>query len=63
MGHGDAFKIEDFRRLLVNACYWCLAMESKIDASSKVDMVGAYHPGPVGAPGLRKGVKPSDLGL
>lgn len=63
MGHGDAFKIEDFRRLLVNACYWCLAMEGKTDGSSKVDLVGAYNPGPVGAPGLRKGVKPSDLGL
>jgi hypothetical protein len=61
MGHGDAFKIEDFRRLVANACYWCLGMESRIDAAAKVDMVGAYEPGPVGGKGLKKGVKPADL--
>src|SRR6185436_10936121 len=22
MGHGDVFKIDDFRRLVTNACYW-----------------------------------------
>lgn len=61
MGHGDAFQIEDFRRLLANACYWCLGMESRIEPSSKVDIVGTYDPGPVGAKGLKKGIKPSDL--
>lgn len=61
MGHGDAFKIEEFRRLLVNACYWCQGMEEKIPAISKVDMVGAYNPGPVGGAGLKKGLKPADL--
>jgi len=61
MGHGDVFKIDDFRRLVANACYWCLGMESKIDGASKVDFVGSYDPGPVGAKGLKKGIKPSDL--
>lgn len=61
MGHGDAFKIDDFRRLLVNACYWGLGMEDRIDPAGKVDLVGAYDPGPVGGKGLRKGVKPADL--
>ncbi len=61
MGHGDVFKTENFRRLVVNACYWALGMEKRIDARSRVDMVGTYDPGPPGAKGLRKGVKPADL--
>lgn len=61
MGHGDAFKAADFRRLLVNACYWAMGLEGKIDPTSSVELVGAYDPGPVGAKGLRKGLKPADL--
>lgn len=61
MGHGEAFKIEDFRRLVVNACYWCLEMESQINPKSKVEIVGTYNPGEVGGKGLRKGVKPGEL--
>ena len=61
MGHGDAFKVADFRRLVVNACYWATGQEARIDPTSSVEIVGAYDPGPVGAKGLRKGVKPSDL--
>lgn len=61
MGHGDVFQVEDFRRMFVNACYWCLGQESAIDPSSKVDLIGTYRPGPVGAKGLKAGVKPADL--
>jgi type 1 glutamine amidotransferase len=61
MGHGDAFKVADFRRLIANACYWAMGLEAKIDPTSSVEIVGAYDPGPVGGKGLRKGVKPSDL--
>lgn len=61
MGHGDAFKIEDFRRMLVNACYWCLGLESKIDPKASVAIIGVFEPGPVGAKGLKTGVKPEDL--
>jgi type 1 glutamine amidotransferase len=63
MGHGDAFKIEDFRRLLTNACYWCLAMESQINPTAKVEIIGGYNPGEVGGKGLKKGIKPSELTL
>jgi hypothetical protein len=63
MGHGDVFQIEDFRRLIANACYWCLGLESKIEAAATVEMVGTYNPGPVGGKGLKKGVKPADLSL
>jgi type 1 glutamine amidotransferase len=61
MGHGDAFKVEDFRRLVANAAYWCIGMEDRIDAKGKMDLVGTYDPGPVGAKGLKKGIKPADL--
>ena len=42
MGHGDAFKVEEFRRLIANACYWGLGLEEKIDAKSNVSILGAY---------------------
>lgn len=61
MGHGDAFKIEDFRRLLANACYWCLGMEESIHPKADMSIGGNYSPGPVGAKGLKAGVKPADL--
>jgi hypothetical protein len=60
MGHGGDLKSEGFRRLLVNACYWCMAMEAKIPAKSKVDMVGEYDPNPIGFAGHKRGLKPSD---
>lgn len=60
MGHGSDFKSEGFRRLLVNACYWCLGMENKIPASSAADLVGPYDPSPIGVGRHKKGLKPSD---
>lgn len=41
---------EALRRLLVNACYWCVGLEDKIPAKSNVDIVG-QNP-------YKKGVKP-----
>lgn len=61
MGHGDAFQIEDFRRLIVNACYWCMELEMQINPSVSVAIVGNYQPGVVGGQGLKKGVKPATL--
>ncbi|MHC4659227.1 MAG: ThuA domain-containing protein [Planctomycetota bacterium] len=58
MGHGDDLKNEGFRRLLVNACYWCMGMEDEIPAKSKVDIVGDYNPNPIGMGGHKKGLKP-----
>lgn len=60
MGHGDAFKVEPFRRLLANACYWCLELEDRIDPLSDLSIVGLYEPGPVGIAGFREGMTPSD---
>jgi len=61
MGHGDAFKIEAFRRMLTNACLWCMNLEDAIDPSFNMDIPGDYHPGPVGAKGLKPGILPQDF--
>lgn len=60
MGHGGDLKSEGFRRLLVNACYWCVGMEERIPARAKVDIVGEYNPNPIGVGKHKKGLKPSD---
>jgi len=63
MGHGGDLKNEGFRRLLVNACYWCLGMEKKIVAGSNVDLVGRYNPNPIGIGKFKKGLHLSDYRL
>ena len=44
MGSAEDYQNTGLRRLTVNAAYWCLAMEEKIDPQSKVDIVGEYKP-------------------
>lgn len=60
MGHAGDFQNEDFRRLMVNACYWAVGLGEKIDAKRSVDIIGTYDPKPIGFGGFRKGVKPAD---
>ncbi|MBM4018386.1 MAG: ThuA domain-containing protein [Planctomycetes bacterium] len=63
MGHVGDLQSEGFRRILVNAAYWCLGMEAQIPAKAKVDFVGQYSPSPIGMGKFKKGVKPADLRL
>jgi type 1 glutamine amidotransferase len=63
MGHAADLKSEGFRRLLVNACYWCVGMEDKIPAKSHVDLVGKYDPNPIGGGKHKKGLRPADHGF
>ncbi len=60
MGASQDLASEGLRRLLVNASYWCLSIEEKIDGKSKVELVGEYKPRPFGFNGFAKGVKPED---
>jgi hypothetical protein len=60
MGHAGDFHDADYRRLMVNACYWCLGLGEKISAASKVDILGKYKPNAIGFGGFKKGVKPAD---
>jgi hypothetical protein len=63
MGHAADLLSEGFRRLLVNAAYWGVAMEDKIPARSKVDFVGEYKPTPIGFGKHKKGLRPADYKL
>ncbi len=60
MGHAGDFKDEDFRRLMVNACYWALGLSDTMPSKSNVDIIGPYDPKPIGFGGNKKGVKPQD---
>jgi type 1 glutamine amidotransferase len=59
MGSSQDFAVEGTRRMLVNGCYWCVGLEDKIAARSKVDLVGEYQPTAMGK-GSAKGAKPAD---
>jgi type 1 glutamine amidotransferase len=61
MGSAKDLLNESFRRLLVNACYWAMRMEKRIDERSSVELVGAYDPLPFKFGGAAKGLKPSDF--
>ena len=63
MGHAHDLKSEGFRRLLVNAAYWCMGLEAKIPARAKVDCVGTYDPSPIGMRRHKTGLKPADHSL
>jgi hypothetical protein len=59
MGSSQDLESEGFRRLLVNASYWCLGLE--VPERAKVDLVGEFKPSPFKFNGAKKGVKPADL--
>lgn len=60
MGASQDLESEGLRRLLVNASYWGLDMESQITGNLKVDIVGKFEPSKFSFGGFKKGVKPSD---
>jgi hypothetical protein len=61
MGCSQDLENEAFRRLLVNAAYWCLGLVNKITPSSNVELVGDFKASPFKTKGYAKGVKPADL--
>jgi type 1 glutamine amidotransferase len=63
MGHSVDFLSEGFRRLMVNACYWCMEMPDKIPAKSNVNILGKYEPNRIGFNNEKTGVKPADHAL
>lgn len=50
---------EDLRRLLVNACYWAVNLESQIPEQANVQYVGDYHPTMFGFGKYQRGLSPS----
>ncbi|MSR59921.1 MAG: hypothetical protein EXS05_20155 [Planctomycetaceae bacterium] len=60
MGASQDLLSEGVRRMLVNACYWGLAIEDKIPAKSNVEIVGDFEPLPFKFSGHKRGVMPAD---
>jgi hypothetical protein len=60
MGASQDLESEGLRRLLVNACYWCLGMEEQIPARSDVRYAGPYRPTRFGFGTHTPGVRPAD---
>ncbi len=56
MGSGTDLESAGLRRMIINAAYWCMTMESAIKVSSSVDIVGTYKP-------LESGFNYKELGV
>jgi putative heme-binding domain-containing protein len=63
MGSADDLPSEGVRRMLVNAAYWCMGLEDKIQADSSVAIVGEYTPTKFGFGKFIPGKFPSDYDL
>lgn len=61
MGAAVDLKSEDLRRLLVNAAFWAMGMESKIPARADVSVVGTYEPTMFGFGTHQKGLTVSGM--
>jgi len=61
MGAAVDLQNEGLRRLLINACYWALKMESKILEKSDVNIVGEYQPTWFGFGKHKPGMRPADF--
>lgn len=60
MGASTDLESADLRRLIVNASFWSLGMESAITPDLNVEYVGDYKPIMFGFDAFKKGLKPSD---
>jgi type 1 glutamine amidotransferase len=52
---------EGFRRMAVNAVLWAAGLETSINATGDISLVGPYHPSTFSFGGHVKGVKPADM--
>ena len=63
MGASVDLESAGLRRLLVNACYWCMGLEDQIPEKSEVDYVDEYNPTFFGFGTFKRGMRPSDFSL
>jgi len=61
MGAAEDLENESLRRLIVNACFWAMGLESQIPPRTNVDLVGDYKPLPFRFGGFARGLKPADM--
>lgn len=60
MGAATDLEYEGTRRMIVNAAYWAVGLESQIPEKSNVAIVGDFKPTRFGFNGFVKGKKPAD---
>lgn len=61
-GSSNCIENDDYRRMLLNACFWAVGLEDKIVADSKIDFIGPFNPTFGKNRGRRAaGVKPLDM--
>ena len=60
MGSATDLQSEGLRRLVVNAAYWAVGLESKIPEKANVELIGEFNPTKYGFGDFKKGVKPSE---
>ena len=63
MGAADDIENDGMRRLIVNAAYWGMGMETQIPDKADVAFIGKYDPHSFTSEVYTAGVKPSDLAL
>jgi hypothetical protein len=61
MGSGNDLKSSGVRRMIVNATYWSLGLESLISKDSSVEIVGNYEPLESGFDYKKLGVRPQPV--
>jgi len=61
MGSGDDFRSAGLRRLVINAAYWGMEMESAITPTRSVETVGPYDPLATGFDYRRLGITPKPV--
>lgn len=61
MGASLDFQSEDLRRLVINAAFSLLDMDSSISPDMPMDIIGDYAPTPFGFDTFRKGMKVADF--
>ena len=63
MGASVDLESAGLRRLLVNACYWCMGLDNQIPDKSEVNYVDEYNPTFFGFGTFKRGMRPSDFSL
>ena len=60
MGDARDFQDDNFRRMIVNACFWAVGLEDAIPEKTNVETIVPYKPSPFGFDAFRKGLFPHD---
>ncbi len=60
MGDAQDFLDTNFRRMVINGCFWAVGLEDKIPERTNVKTIVSFNPSPFGFNKFRKGLFPRD---